>query len=321
MELIPSGDRYKLYRIYRKGDGMKKSGNGVLQAETKSRVRSQVIGFLRELLFTAACVLIVNSFVLAAFEVPTGSMMNTVNIGDRLFVNKFIYGGSTPYTIPLTSIRIPHFRLPGFRSVSHGDVIVFDWPGNRDQVEKPKQAYYLKRCIGLPGDVVRINQRVVTVNGQVLAMPPNGQYLRPGPLPAYYPNPDIFPRESGFNEDNFGPLVVPGKGMSLSLSAANLSSLEVFIRREGHQVLLTDNKILIDGHPATQYVVERNYVFAMGDNRDNSLDSRFWGFVPVDDIIGTPMIVFWSWDPQIPLYHPIEKLLSVNLRRIGTVIR
>jgi signal peptidase I len=300
---------------------MKKAQNGELAADTKSNVKSQVIGFLRELLITAACVLLINSFVLAAFEVPTGSMMNTVNIGDRLFVNKAIYGGSTPYTLPLTSIRIPHFRLPGFRSIKHGDVIVFDWPGSRDQVEKPKQTYYLKRCIGLPGDIVQIDQRAVYVNGQALVMPPNGQYLRPQPVPAYYSNPDIFPRGSGFNEDNFGPIVVPRKGMSLSLSAGNLPVWEVFIRREGHCVSLKGNEILLDGHPAAQYVVERNYVFAMGDNRDNSLDSRFWGFIPVDDIIGTPMIVFWSWNPQIPFYHPIEKLLSINLGRIGTVIR
>ncbi len=59
----------------------------------------------------------------------------------------------------------------------------------------------------------------------------------------------------------------------------------------------------------------------MGDNRDNSLDSRFWGFVPVEDVIGTPMVVFWSWDPQIPYYDMLDKLLSINLRRIGTIIR
>jgi signal peptidase I len=299
---------------------MTKSRNDKPVAETKSSAKSQTIGFLRELLLTAACVLAVNSFVLAAFEVPTGSMMNTVKIGDRLFVNKFVYGGSTPYAIPLTSIRIPHFRLPGFRNVEHGDVIVFDWPGSRDQVEKPKQTYYLKRCIGLPGDVVQIDQRIVSINGKSQAMPPNGQYLRPMPLPAYYSNPDIFPRGSGYNEDNFGPISVPRKGMSLSLNAANYHTWEVFLRREGHRLSLAGNIIRIDGKPATHYIVERDYVFAMGDNRDNSLDSRFWGFVPVEDIIGTTMVVFWSWNPQIPFYHPIEKLLSINLERIGSVI-
>ena len=300
---------------------MRNAKNRKMQESAKAGAKSKAVGILRELLLTTVCVLAVNSFVMAAFEVPTGSMMNTIHIGDRLFVNKFVYGGSTPYTLPLTSIRIPHLRLPGFRSVQHGDVIVFDWPGNRDQVEKPEQAYYLKRCIGLPGDTVQIYQRMVYVNGQAIALPSNGRYIRPKPLPADYPNPDIFPRESEFNEDNFGPIRVPRKGMSLQLSKANLPAWEVFIRREGHSVLQTGTAILIDNRPTNQYVVERNYVFAMGDNRDNSLDSRFWGFVPVEDIIGTPMIVFWSWDPQIPFNHPIKKLLSINLGRIGTVIR
>ena len=300
---------------------MKNATNWKLREETRTSAKFRAIGFLRELLLAAVCVLAVNSFVMAAFEVPTGSMMNTIDIGDRIFVNKFIYGGSTPYAIPFTSIRIPHYRLPGFRGVEHGDVIVFDWPGNRDQVEKPKQAYYVKRCIGLPGDIVEINQRTVFVNGRALPLPSKARYIRPNPLPADYPNPDIFPRGSEFNEDNFGPIVVPKRGMSLQLSKENLSQWEVFIRREGHSVLLTDKGILIDDQPANRYVVERNYVFTMGDNRDNSLDSRFWGFVPVEDIIGTPIIVFWSWDPQITFSHPIDKLLSINIRRIGTVIR
>ena len=97
-------------------------------------------------------VLFINSFVVASFEVPTGSMEDTVKIGDRVLVNMFSYGGSTPYTIPLTSVRIPHFRVPGIRPVAHGDVIVLDWPGERDQAEKPVQMWFMKRCIGLPGE-------------------------------------------------------------------------------------------------------------------------------------------------------------------------
>ena len=79
--------------------------------------------------------------------------------------------------------------------------------------------------------------------------------------------------------------------------------------------------VRIDGREVHEYTVERDYVFAMGDNRDNSLDSRFWGFVPREDVIGKPMIVYWSWDPGIPIYHLIDKIRSVQLGRVGTVIR
>ena len=297
----------------------KKRIKGNAKIETGSSANA--LGILKEMLLAMICVLLINSFVLASFKVPTGSMEGTVDTGDFLFVNKFLYGGTTPYSIPLTSIRIPHLRVPGFRHVERGDVIVFDWPGNRDAIEKPSQTYYVKRCIGLPGDTIRIDKRNVYVNGLKQTLPPLGKYLRPGPIPSGYPNPDIFPRESAFNEDNYGPIVVPAKGAALVLSADSFPAWEVFIRREGHSASLVDNKVLIDGVPATRYTIERDYCFAMGDNRDNSLDSRFWGFVPLEDVIGTPMIVYWSWNPDIPLYHPIDKLLSAKLGRIGTIIR
>ena len=300
---------------------MKEKKSRQANTESKTQVFSAITTFSKEVLLVLACVLLINSFVMAAFEVPTGSMEDTVKIGDRLFVNKFVYGGSTPYTLPLTSIRIPHFRLPGLRDIQRGDVIVFDWPGGRDQAEKPTQIWYLKRCIGLPGDTVRIDQRIVYVNGHRTEAPRYGKFLNPEPAPDKFSNTRIFPRGSGFNEDHYGPIVVPQKGMKVSLDAENLDAWEVFIRREGHSVDRLGNDIRIDGRIAKYYTVERDYIFAMGDNRDDSLDSRFWGFVPVEDVVGTPMIVFWSWDPEIPLLHPIDKLRSIKLSRIGTIIR
>jgi signal peptidase I len=84
---------------------------------------------------------------------------------------------------------------------------------------------------------------------------------------------------------------------------------------------LQGGTVLIDGVESQSYEVKRDYVFAMGDNRDNSLDSRYWGFVPIEDVIGTPMIVYWSWDPTIPIYDLIDKIRSIDLRRIGTIVR
>lgn len=293
-------------------------------SKTKAKAQrpgSPILAFVRELVFIFFAVLIINSFVLASFEVPTGSMEDTVAIGDRVFVNKFIYGGTTPYTIPLTSIRIPHFRVPGFRKVARGDVIVFDWPGARDEVEKPPQMWYLKRCVGLPGDTIEIKNQILYVNGSIVPDPPHAKHIRGALIEAGRANHNIFPVGSNYNEDNYGPIAVPRKGMKITLSAANFMGWEVFIRREGHHPQLQEADVLIDGKAAQEYLAERDYVFAMGDNRDNSLDSRFWGFVPLEDVIGTPMIVYWSWDPTIPIYHPIDKLASVSLRRIGAIIR
>ena len=293
----------------------------VQKSGRSTRKKPALVSFLKELLLLLCLVLVINSFVLASFEVPTGSMEDTVAIGDRVFVNKFIYGGSTPYTIPLTSIRIPHIRVPGFRDVARGDVIVFDWPGDRDQVEKPRQMWYLKRCIGLPGDTIETRNRVVYVNGRPVPDPVNAKHLRGGVFAPGMANPAIFPRGAPFNEDNYGPVVVPRKGMSVALGPDTFAAWEVLIRREGHEAHLLGESVRIDGREVREYTVERDYVFAMGDNRDNSLDSRFWGFVPREDVIGKPMIVYWSWDPGIPIYHLIDKIRSVHLGRVGTVIR
>jgi signal peptidase I len=300
-------------------------GRNVRRIPVRSKLRleasKQAAAFLKEALFALIAVLLINSFVMASFEVPTPSMENTVMVGDRVLVNKFIYGGTTPYTIPLTTIRIPHLRVPGFRSVRRGDAIVFDWPGERDRLDKPAQVFYLKRCIGLPGDTVRIEQRTVYVNDQLVPFPTHAQFLRSRPFPAALADPAIFPRGAAFNEDNWGPVVVPRRGARIPLSASNLEQWEVFVAREGHRVQRNGDVIMLDGAPASAYTAARDYVFAMGDNRDISLDSRYWGFVPVEDIIGIPIVVYWSWDPQIPLYHLPEKLMSINPGRIGTIIR
>jgi signal peptidase I len=90
--------------------------------------------------------------------------------------------------------------------------------------------------------------------------------------------------------------------MTLLLNFDNFNSWEVFIRREGHSAAMVGGKLLVDGMETDHYTVARDYLFAMGDNRDDSLDSRYWGFVPVEDVIGTPLLVFWSWNPKIQLY-------------------
>jgi signal peptidase I len=179
----------------------------------------------------------------------------------------------------------------------------------------------LKRCVGLPGDTVQVINRVLYVSGKPFPLPRNLKFSFSRMMPPDQIDERIFPRGALWNEDNYGPLVIPKEGMIIPLSSRNIQAWDTFIRREGHTVRVLGDEIVVDGRPATEYRVERDYVFGMGDHRDNSLDGRYWGFIPKENLVGTPLIVYWSWDSDIPIYNIFAKLGSVRLGRIGTLIK
>jgi signal peptidase I len=284
--------------------------------------KQPVKDFFKDVLFVVVSFLVLNSFVLASFEVPTGSMENEIMAGDFLFVNKFLYGGTSPRTIPFTNFRLPWFRLPAFRDVERGDVIVFEFPGQREETHPEEFQFYLKRAMALSGDTIQVVNRVVYINGKRAPIPRNMKFNSPARWANGQPDVRIFPRGTPFNEDYWGPVIVPKKGDVIPLTIESYDRWRVFIGREGHRARVDDNgRILVDGVPTDRYTVEQNYIFGMGDNRDNSLDSRFWGFIPQENIVGTPMVVYWSWDPDIALARIVDKLASIRLTRIGSLIR
>ncbi len=173
--------------------------------------------------------LIIRTFIVQAFKIPSGSMEDTLLIGDHLLVNKFIYGTE----IPLTDMRFLSLRDP-----QRSDVIVFEFPEDEDKGYFQRRDF-IKRVIGTPGDVVQVIDKKVFVNDKYYQIPQEA-----------HKDPNVLPQGSS-PRDNFGPVVVP----------------------------------------------EGKY-FVMGDNRDHSYDSRFWGFVDIDDIKGLAFIKYWSWDAQ-----------------------
>lgn len=287
------------------------------QKPSKKRLRDSIEG----LIFAIIAALLLKTFVVEAYRIPTGSMENTLLVGDFLLVNKFIYGSKSPQYLPFTDIQLPYFQLPSLRTPRHGDVIVFEWPGDRDQVKPPEPTNYIKRCIGLPGDTVQVINRLLYVNSGIVPYPTDVKFEALTMLPKGYPNPQIFPEGSDFNEDNYGPIVVPHKGELIPLDQSDYLKWKIFIRREGHSCDIQGGTVYVDGKPVKNYSIEDNYYFMMGDNRENSLDSRFWGFVPFKNIVGEAMIVYWSWDPEIPFYSLFSKLGSVRWGRIGMLIR
>jgi signal peptidase I len=298
-----------------------KQENEKPQPEVPQTFKEKALAFLKETGIVLGLFLIINNFVVASFLVPTGSMENEVLTGELLFVNKFIYGGTSPRNIPFTDVRLPWFRIPKFRDVERGDVIVFVFPGMRDIVKPDAFEFYLKRCVGLPGDTIQIKERVLYVNGSMSRLPRNVRFDRSWSLNEKDVDDRIFPEGTAGNEDFYGPIVVPFKGMVVPLNSTNYHAWRIFIRREGHSIELINGQVLVNNKPVDSYIIEQDYLFGMGDHRDNSLDSRYWGFIPKENLVGTPMIVYWSWNTDIPLYDIFARLASIRWGRIGSLIK
>lgn len=183
-----------------------------------------------------ALALFIRTFFVQAFKIPSGSMLPTLQVGDHLLVNKLLYG----LRVPISGERFFDFYAP-----ERGDIIVFVYPKDRDKD-------YIKRVVGIPGDVIEIRKKQLFRNGQKVDEndEPYAQYLEPA---------GAGPR------DHWGPETVP------------------------------------DGH-----------VFVLGDNRDRSSDSRFWGYVPFENIKGKAFIIYWSWD-GVDTW--------VRFGRIGSIVR
>ena len=284
--------------------------------------KDKTIEFVKNILFAAIAALLIKSFLIETSRVPTGSMENTILVGDFLFVNKFIYGSSSPRNIPFTNVELPYFQLPAISEPERYDIVVFEYPGDRDELEPKEISNYVKRLIGLPGDTLEIVNKVVFINGEEAWIPPNIQYRKNFITPAGIPNPRIFPRGSGWNEDNYGPIVIPKEGDVVKLTPQNVNTYRTLIDRAyGKRVVTVDgNQVMINNEPVESYTIKQNYYFMMGDNRDDSADSRFWGFVPRDLIVGEALMIYWSWNPHIPWSNFFKLLASTRVERIAKIV-
>jgi signal peptidase I len=307
--------------IFKKEEEQKKQSKEKKTPAVKT-VQQKFWEFWKNLLFAAIAAFLIKTFLIETSRVPTGSMEKTIWVGDFLFVNKFVYGSSSPRNIPFTNISLPYFQMPAIREPRVGDIVVFEFPGDKDELAPVEISNYVKRCIGVPGDTIEVVDKVVFVNGKEAPRASQIQYMNNYVTPQGIANPRIFPQGSNFNEDNYGPIIVPKKGDVINLSLSNIEQWRTIIDREfGKRVVSVEgNTIMIEGKPVSSYTLKQDYFFMMGDNRDDSLDSRFWGFVSRDKIIGEALMIYWSWDPSIPFSDFFNLLGSVRLNRIAKLV-
>ncbi len=216
-------------------------------------------------LIAIGIILFLRGFVVQTFNVPTGSMKDTILIGDFLIVNRLKYG----IKLPFSDKYIVRYNKP-----KKGDIIVFRYPLGGDGIFN--NTNFVKRCVAVGGDTIYIEHKTLFVNGEDV----NANYIShrdPKEYPPLNIEKELFQnlweerklKNYPYVRDNFGPVIVP-----------------------------EDN------------------VFAMGDNRDQSDDSRFWGPVSINNISGTPLLIYWSWKPQVSISSFFRK---VRWKRIGKI--
>ena len=278
--------------------------------------------FLKYIFIALISALIIKSFFIDAFKIPTASMENTLLTGDYTLINKAIYELKTPHYIPLINTWISSYSIITFNSPERNDVIVFKFPGYPNEFQPSENSTYIKRVIGLPGDTVQIKQTNVYINRQMISQPQNAILSDTSINKKEVIDDRIFPQNRKWNNDNYGPIMVPQKGMTVQLNTKNIAEWQALIDREyGYKAVSVEGSVInIDHKPARSYTIKKNYYFVMGDNRGNSMDSRYWGFVANDLIIGKAIIIYWSWDNYKPVHKWSEFLSPLRLSRIFRII-
>jgi len=248
------------------------------------RKKSLFREYVEAIVIAVGLALVIRSFVVQAFKIPSGSMIPTLLIGDHLLVNKLVY----------------RFRMP-----ERGEVAVFKFPQDR-------KTDFIKRVVALPGDEVELADGKLIINSSPVA-----------DAQASYGA----ARLTGL-ERYMQPFHVPRKGQTVRLEGPNIKlyqllvanevresdrmpDIELYDMRTGPDGKIVDGRLRLDGKPLEAWKVGEDYLFMMGDNRDNSFDSRFWGPVRRDDIIGKAMIIYWSFG---------NKIWQIRWDRIGDLI-
>jgi len=333
--------------------------------------KRNIVDWIKAFFIAVLIILFVRCFIFEIYFIPSTSMEKTLVKGDFIFVSKISYGSRipiTPISLPFFNnvysniIHFPYLRFFGITSIKTNDIIVFNYP-IKDEVPVDIRTPFVKRCLAVAGDTLKIKDGIVFINRKEIIEPENTEFnyiVNTDSIPIKHDKLDslgiteggainetctynitmtrkisekikklsnvkkiermcednglyaenLFPSSMyySWNMDNYGPIVIPKKGMTIKL---NKITLPLYFRiisvYEGNKLVIKNDSIFeIDGKRAKTYTFKMNYYFVLGDNRHNSADSRFWGFVPEDHIIGKVKMILFSIDREKRFFNRIR---------------
>lgn len=247
-------------------------------------------------------------FVFGSYKIPTDSMEPTIIPGDFVLVNKLAYGARIfDLFDAVEGKKVNIKRAPGYAQIKNNDVVVFNIPHPKswDKIEMDMSKYFIKRCIGIPGDTLQIINGYYTINsdtslkfGNIIAEKKLSFTTEDSfPHGVYY----TFPWDStlNWNIKDFGPLYIPLKGDKIVLDTTNILLYKKIIEWEkGYPLIIRKDTLWDNNIPLLTYNFSHDYYFMGGDKIENSQDSRYWGLLPDDLIVGKAVFIWKSREPN-----------------------
>jgi len=274
--------------------------------------------FFKVLFWVALIALIIKAFALDAFKIPSTSMENTLQPGDFILANKFAYNISTPREIPFVNLPIPQYKFFEVGKPKINDIVIFEFPKGFESDPLKGGSKYIKRVIAGPHDTLRITDGQIFVNSKFINLPPTFK------TPKFINNEDsvrqeiIYPPGAKWNRISYGPIIIPAKGDSIKIAPENFEKWQsVIVMDHGERSLLSEGTIVtLDGRAISEYVLKQDHYFVIGDNFEESMDSRHFGFITDNMIIGKAMFIYWSYNSEKVAPGPLGFLSAIRADRI-----
>jgi signal peptidase I len=278
----------------------------------------KLLKFFKILFLVAFIALIIKAFAIDAFRIPSTSMENTLQPGDFILANKFAYNISTPREIPIANLHLPQHKFFDVGKPEINDIVIFEFPRGFESDPLKGGSKYVKRIVAGPHDTLRITDGIIYVNGVSVILPETFKAPKFLNEEDSIQNEIIYPPGAEWNRISYGPIIIPAKGDTIKIAPENFERWQsVIVMDHGERSLLSEGTLVtLDGRAIFEYVLTQDHYFVIGDNFEESMDSRHFGFITDNMIIGKAMFIYWSYNAEKVAPGPLGFLSAIRADRI-----